>query len=128
MIIYTNKRYGYAEHLIPVKDVGNIAWLTSLVHEQTQSEIGTWVYWCDGRPHRGFPTEIIPGLVDMFRRGRSITPEQIGYRPYWCVFEDLNSGEFSFGNKPSFMRSQSDEDRKRAESMMVINPDILSLF
>ena len=119
MVISVSKREGYKMHLIPVRDRANIPVVCDMVHKQSDGT-GVWVYYCDGKWHKGFPTIIMPGLVEMFRRGRDITPESLGYRPHWIVFEDIVTGEFSFGNKPSFSRGD-EYSRAEASKMPVID-------
>ena len=120
MVVSVSKRNGSKMHVIPVRDRVNIPMVCDMVHKQSPGT-GVWVYYCDGRWHRGFPAIILPGLVEMFRRGRDITPESLGYRPHWIVFEDMATGEFTFGNKPGFSRG---DEGKRADAaqMLAIDP------
>ena len=115
-----SKRFGYAEFVIPMKDESN--------SERFASQTGkcdSWCYYKDGKPHGKIPTMVMPGLMDLF--GGEAKIRNAGYRKHWNVFKDLESGEFTFGNKPSFSRG-SPVEREFASKMLVVNPEELELL
>lgn len=115
-----SKRFGYAEFVIPMKDERN--------SDRFESQIGkcnAWVYYKDGKPHGKIPTMVLPSLMGLF--GGEDKIRAAGYRKHWNIFKDLESGEFTFGNKPSFSRGLPGE-REFASKMLVVNPEELELL
>lgn len=109
-----SKSFGYAEFVIPMKDESN--------SERFANQVGqccSWVYYKDGKPHGRIPTMVLPGLMDLF--GGEAKIRNAGYRKHWNVFQDLQTGEYTFGNKPSFSRGLPHE-RALASQMLVVNP------
>ena len=51
--------------------------------------------------------------------------KQQGYKKHWSFFENIQTGEMTFGNKPSFSKSPDEEDRERAQNMPAVNLELL---
>lgn len=109
--------------LIPMKNEDN----SEMFNEVSNS--ATWVYYCDGRPHkntrtkRTIPTMVIPELADIW--GGLDDVIRAGYRKHWTVFQDLDTGLYYFGNYPSLSKSRDPEEVARASEMLCIDINIL---
>lgn len=99
------KTSGYAMCAIPMKDEGKAGMFA----------YNDWVYCLDGKKHGRLPAVVLPDLVPIF--GGESTLRKAGYRKCWLVFQDLATGEYTFGNKVSFARSKDEEDREIARNM-----------
>ena len=121
MVTFTDKRERSIEHLIPVREFQNVF----KISEKYGRKLDTvWAWCCDGKPHR-YAGKRIPAIVgncllDVFGID-DITLRAVGYVPCWHVFEDMDSGEFSFGNRPSFIRSRDAESLAIGYAMPVID-------
>ena len=110
-----SKRFGYAQFLIPMKD------------ERNSERFGSnsWVYYKDGKPHGKIPTSVLPTLMHLFGGEEAI--RKAGYRKHWDIFQDLQTGEFTFGNKPSFSRG-TEHERAMASNMPTVDPKELEML
>ena len=80
------------------------------------------IVWCkDGRRHGRIPALVLPNWVDSMPGCSSENLRLNGYTLHWQIFRDMDKGEYSFGNRPSFSRSKKAEDRERARYMPVIS-------
>ena len=114
-----NKRNNWAQYAIPIQDEQNISMFADLVGKTCY-----WVYCKDGKGHGRLPAIGLPGVLHIFG-GESVFRDA-GYRKHWLVFQNLKTGEFTFGNKPSFSGSYDPYERERAANMIVVNPAFLA--
>jgi hypothetical protein len=113
-----SKRRGYAVFVIPMKDEGNSEYFAEHL-----DGCGSWVYFKDNKWHGKIPPMVLPELIHQF--GGEAKIKNAGYRKHWNVFQDLRTGEFTFGNKASL--SMGDEyERNLASKMLVVDPEELS--
>lgn len=110
-----NRKQGYAELLMPMVDERNADHFDDVANGAC-----TWCYYNDGKKHGRIPVMVLPGLVDIF--GGESAIRRAGYRKHWNFFQDLTTGEYTFGNKPSFSKGDAD-DQERAKHMLVITLD-----
>ena len=104
--ISESKKENSKWNIMPVKDEKNI---------QKMPE-NSWV-WYNGKRCILPTCEFIWGGEQAIR--------QKGYKKYWSFFENTKTGEMTFGNKPSFSKSQDEKDRERAKNMPVVNLELL---
>lgn len=115
IMIHRDKRYHSTEFLIPMKSERR-----SNVFDVNSA---TWVYYCDGKRHGKVPVMVLPDLINIF--GGEDYIRSLGYRKHWIVFLDEDAGEFTFGNRPMFAKSELPEDRQMAREMVVVDINIL---
>lgn len=123
IMVSHDKRDKSMTFLIPMKYECN-----SILFEDISTS-ATWVYYCDGKPHRNsrikrdIPTMVVPGLEDIW--GGLDDIRRAGYRKHWIVFQDTETGLYYFGNYPSHIRSRDPFDVEKALQMMPIDINIL---
>lgn len=110
---YANK--GYEAYIIPVKNEENLK-----KFEHIKSAV--WVYAKDGKSHGRLPALVLPGLVDIWGMENL---QKAGYKKYFLVFKDVESGNFYFGNYTSFSKSHWADERKIASEMTQVDIDEL---
>lgn len=115
IMVHRDKRYHSTEFLIQMKNErrSNVFDTNSV----------TWVYYCDGKRHGRVPVMVLPDLVNLFGGEEYI--RSLGYRKHWNIYLDEDTGEFTFGNRPAFAKSEYPEERQKAREMVVININIL---
>jgi hypothetical protein len=123
MVIYTSiaKREHWAEHIVPVNDLANVPVVAAKYGVKPE---GVLAWYSDGKEH-WFCGKRIPVIVMHPAMGIFGVNEEIlyaaGYAPHWVVFEDLDTGEFSFGNRSAFIKSRVPAEVARGYAMPVID-------
>jgi hypothetical protein len=115
IMISKDKRCHSVEYVIPMKDESN--------SDIFDTPMATWVYYLDGKKHGRVPVMVLPGLIDLFGGEEYI--RSLGYRKHWNVYLDEDAGEFTFGNRASFAKSQLPEDRIQASQMPTVDIHLL---
>ena len=114
-----SKRHNWAEYVIPIQDERNVSIFADKVGKTC-----FWCYYKDGKRHGRLPVVGLPGILDIF--GGEEAFRQAGYRKHWTVFQNLKTGEFTFGNKPSFETSGDPYEHERAAHMLTVDPEVLA--
>lgn len=109
LMLNHDKRTNCIMYAIPMKDESHA----------NMFAYNDWIYTCDGKHHGRIPAIVLPTLTNIF--GGEATIREAGYRKHWCVFYNTVTGEYTFGNKPSFEKSSIPEERERAKSMPSVN-------
>ena len=112
MFKWVNKQENYAQIVIPMQDESHAGMFA----------YNDWVYCLDGKKHGRMPAIILPELVDIF--GGEVAIRKAGYRKCWDVFENLATGECTFGNKPSLSTGDAYE-QEMARNMPTTDIELL---
>ena len=109
-IIFNGKSYGkypYKQHCIPIKN---------------NKPLHNYAYVLDGKKHGKIPPIVAPELAYIWGLENVI---KAGYKPYYIVFEDVESGIFTYENYTSFIHSPDIESRKLATTFKHIDITLL---
>ena len=105
-IILNGKAYGkypYKQHCIPIED------------KQPENH---YAYILDGKKHGKIPPIVAPELVHIWGIEKIL---KAGYKPHYIVFEDVESGIFTFENYTSFAHSPDIKSRELAKTFKHID-------
>ena len=120
------------ETLVFTKRLGKVRypWMFIRMNDEAQSELFageanacTWCYTKDLQPHGRIPAVVLPVLIEAC--GGEEKLHSAGYRKFWTVFYNPDTGKYTFGNQYGFSRSPLAEDRQAAVGMMEVDIDTL---